>query len=92
MVPNVASSNLVARPMKLNPTKTVGFNFIMTCVQILEMADRQFDPQARGERECAGLPKQTSQGREATAEQSGRHTSLKPCFIRLGGWFNLPVS
>ena len=27
MVPGVASSNLVTRPIKFNPTKTVGLNF-----------------------------------------------------------------
>ena len=38
MVPNVASSNLVTRPIKFNPTEKVGLNFTRTDDQILEMA------------------------------------------------------
>ena len=38
-------NNLVARPIRFNPTKMVELNFIKTCNQILEMVCRQFDPQ-----------------------------------------------
>lgn len=50
--------------MKFNPTKTVGLNFIKTCDLILEMVDRQFDPQARGRRKYAGEQSERAKGVE----------------------------
>ena len=54
MVPNVASSNLVTRPIKFNPTKTVGLNFIMASVQISN-GQKPVRPEAK-RRNNAGLP------------------------------------